>query len=215
RALMDRGLVSLKPARTRMLERLIKDAPRFHSANGALTSWSVQAETLRYLDSVLEPGMKTLETGCGQTTVVFAIARTRHVCVTPNREEVDRVQRYCAQLGLEPSLVFVIDSSDKALPREDVVLRDLDLIFIDGAHAFPAPILDWHYSARGLKIGGLLAVDDYKMPSVKMLFDFLRGEEEWELLSIVQNTAFFRKRAEMKALADWRGQKINSQYPGY
>jgi Methyltransferase domain len=197
------------------LERFIAENPPFHLHKGALTNWSVQPETLRYLNSLLNPAMTTVETGCGQTTVVFAIAGTKHTCVTPDSGESDRVREYCAQLGLPASINFVIESSDKALLQGMLIPDELDLVFIDGAHAFPAPIIDWHYTARRLRIDGILALDDYKMPSVKILFDFLCAEEEWEILTIMQNTAFFKKLREVKDLVDWSGQKINSKYPGY
>ncbi len=197
------------------LKRLIEDNPQFHLYNGTLTSWAVQPDTLRFLYSLLTPGMSTLETGCGQTTVVFSIAGTKHTCIMPDSGEAKRVKQYCAKLDLPKSITFIIESSDIALPRNKLIPSKLDHVFIDGAHAFPAPIIDWHYTARKLRTGGTLGVDDYKMPSVKILYDFLCGEEEWELLMIVENTAFFRKLRELKYITDWPGQKINSMYPGY
>jgi hypothetical protein len=133
----------------------------------------------------------------------------------PDSGEADRVKQYCAELGLPKNITFIIESSDVTLPRSELIPLELDHVFIDGAHAFPAPIIDWHYTARKLKVGGILGVDDYKMPSVKILYDFLCAEEEWELMRIVQNTAFFRKIRELKDLAYWSAQKINSAYPGY
>ncbi len=197
------------------LEKLIQDNPRFHFHKGALTSWSVQPDTLRFLFGLLAPGMSTLETGCGQTTVVFSIAGTKHTCIMPNRGEAERVERYCEELGLGNTVAFLIESSDAALPSGERIPPMLDHVFIDGAHAFPAPIIDWHYTARKLKIGGILSIDDYKMPSVNILYNFLCAEKEWALIENVQNTGFFKKLREPKDLVDWTGQKINATYPGY
>jgi len=198
------------------LEKLIQDNPKFHMLEGHLTSWSVQSDTLRYLYNLLRPGMKTLETGCGQTTVVFALADTIHTCIMPDPGEAKRVKRYCKLMGLEPNINFIIESSDTALAQNRLVPPGLDHVFIDGAHAFPAPILDWHYAGKKLKIGGILGIDDYKMPSVKILYDFLCTEnEEWEFMSIFQNTAFFRKLKEPVSAVHWSGQKINASFPGY
>jgi hypothetical protein len=200
----------------RLLERLLQENPAFHFDQGSFTSWAPNPDTLRFLYGLLAPGMATLETGCGQTTVVFAIAGAKHVSITPKPDEVERVQRYCSQLGLGGNVTFITESSDVALPRQaGPVPERLDHVFIDGAHRFPWPILDWHYTARRLRIGGTLGVDDFKMPSVHILFQFLRGEEEWELIRIVQNTAFFRKLREPKELVDWSGQKINAGFRGY
>jgi Methyltransferase domain len=198
------------------LERLIADRPSFHLYNGALiNAWSIHADTLRFLYSLLRPGMATLETGCGQSTVVFAIAGTAHTCIMPEAGEAERVQHYCAELGCRSAPGFLIDSSDRVLPCSDRVPPALDHVFIDGAHAFPAPIVDWHYTADRLRIGGTLGIDDYRMPSVKLLHDFLCADDRWELLAIVQNTSFFRKRGDRKPLVDWTAQKINADYPGY
>lgn len=198
-----------------LLEKLIRDNPSFHLHRGALTSWSIQSDTLRLLGSLLRPGLSTLETGCGQTTVVFAISGTRHTCITPDPGEAARVREYCATLGLRDTITFVLERSGTALPRAALAGSKLDHVLIDGAHAFPAPIIDWHFTASRLKIGGMLAVDDYRMPSVKVLFDFLCAEEEWELLTVMQNTAFFKKLREVRHLVDWSGQRMNASYPGY
>jgi Methyltransferase domain len=209
------GLNHDKKRRRGFLDRLVQDNPQFHAHQGQLTSWAPHVDTLRFLFSQLSPSMTTLETGCGQTTVVFAIAGTRHVSVMPSAEEAERVRQYCAAVGLVENVTFVLESSDIALARNGLVPDALDVVFIDGAHAFPAPVLDWHYTARKLRTGGLLGVDDYKMPSVRVLYDFLRHEDEWELLKISQNTVFFRKRGEPRDLVDWSGQKINAGFRGW
>ena len=200
---------------SKLLERLIKDDPLFHSLEGVPTSWAVHPDTLRFLFSLLTPGASTLETGCGQTTVVFSIAGTHHSCIMPDDAEAERVKEYCTKLGLSIDTRFIIESSDKVLPCSELIPSKLDFVFIDGAHAFPAPIIDWHYTARRLRIGGVLAVDDYRMPSVKILYDFLCAEEQWGLIGTVHYTAFFRKQGELRDLSDWPAQKINSTYPGY
>lgn len=195
-----------------LLERLLKDKPQFHYYQGAFTSWAINPDTLHFLYSMLTPGMSTLETGCGQTTVVFSIAGTRHICITPDQGEAERVQQYCAKLGLAKNITFIIKSSDIALPEGELIPSELDHVFIDGAHRFPAPIIDWHYTAHKLKLGGIVGVDDFKIPSVKILYDFLCIEEEWELIKIMQNTAFFKKIREPKYISDWSDQKINLKY---
>ncbi len=60
----------------------------------------------------------------------------------------------------------------------------------------------------------MVAVDDYTMPSVGILFDFLQMEDEWEKVRIVQNTAFFRKLREpfIDFEDDWQHQKINLEF---
>lgn len=194
------------------LERLIKDNPQFHQYEGTSTSWAVHPDTLRFLYNMLTPGMSTLETGCGHTTVIFSMVNTKHICITPDQGEAERVQQYCAKLGLAENITFIIESSDTILPQGELIPSELDFIFIDGAHRFPIPVIDWYYTAFRLKLGGIVSVDDFKIPSVKIVYDFLSVEEEWELIKIVYNTAFFRKLQEPKNVNDWGGQKINLPY---
>ncbi len=195
-----------------LLEMLIKDNPQFHYYKGAFTSWAIHPDTLRFLHSLLAPGMSTLETGCGHTTVIFSIVNTKHICITPDPGEAERVQQYCAKLGLAENITFIIETSDKILPQHGLIQSELDFIFIDGAHRFPIPIIDWYYTASKLKPGGIVCVDDFKIPSVKILYDFLSIEEEWELIKIMNNTAFFKKLQEPKNVNDWTSQKINLPY---
>ena len=194
-----------------MIERLIRDNPEFHEYKGVATSWSVHPETLRFLHELLQPGMTTLETGCGQTTVVFSIANTTHTCITPNEAEVSRIRAYCHQLHLPDNFRFLPESSDVALPSGEDIPGELDVVFIDGAHRFPLPIIDWYYTAPRLKKGGIVAVDDFTMPSVRILFDFLRMETEWKQIEISENTAFFEKRGDpfIDFEDDWQHQIIN------
>ncbi len=50
------------------------------------------------------------------------------------------------------------------------------------------------------------------MPSVKILHDFLLGEDEWELIQSFQVTSFFRRKRETVNELDWADQKINKQH---
>src|SRR5205807_5241900 len=128
--------------------------------------------------------------------------------------EAKRVKTYCAGLRVPENITFFIERSDKILPGNDSIPAELDHVFIDGMHAFPAPIVDWHYTAHKLKLGGILGLDDFKMPSVRLLYDFLCGEKEWELVKVLPNTAFFKKIRELEQLEHWSEQKINATYPG-
>lgn len=195
------------------VERVIQDNPSFHSwPDGSPANWSVSPDALRFLAAALEVGMRTLETGAGQTTVVFAMAGTDHVCITPQPEHAERVRQYCAALGVTPRIRFLHESSDRALARDGVVPESLDVVFIDGAHRFPFPCIDWHYTERSLRVGGVLGVDDYCMPSVKVLYDFLCGEDEWCLLATIDRTAFFEKLADAPVVMDCHGQRLNRRF---
>ena len=67
------------------VERLIADRPQFHlRTDGSSVSWAVCPDVLRFIYENVKPGFKTLETGSGHTTVVFAMAGAEHTAVTPS-----------------------------------------------------------------------------------------------------------------------------------
>jgi hypothetical protein len=165
---------------------------------------------LTALQATLRPGMRTLETGCGGTTVVFAASGARHNVVTPDAEEVERVSTFCEERGIPLDHVnFIVGSSDRVLADWD---QTLDLVLVDGAHRVPFPFLDWHYTAPWLKVGGHLFLDDLPIPSVALLYEFLCGEVDWELEEICgDKLAVFTKRAECPddPTRDWELQRFN------
>lgn len=196
-----------------LVERLLAERPAFHAwPDGTPANWSVAPEVLRHLASLVHPGMNTLETGAGQTTVAFALAGANHVCVTPDTSQAEKIKDYITTLDAPSSLHFIQQSSDQALPSGEGVPERLDIVLIDGAHRFPFPILDWYYTQSRVPVGGLMVVDDYNMPSVRILYDFLAGEEEWELTKAFEVTAFFRRVKETISVWDWADQLINKPH---
>ena len=104
-------------------------------------------------------GTKTLETGAGVSTVLFALKGTQHTCIVPDQTQVQGIKEICNQNQISTDKIdFRIDGSENVLPQ----LRPagLDLVLIDGCHGFPAPFIDWHYAGSGLKANGILIVDD-------------------------------------------------------
>lgn len=192
------------------LHLLLADNPGFHHwPDGSPANWAASAEVLRFLFDLLSPGMQTLETGAGQSTVVFALAATEHLCITPQHEQTARIRAYCARRGIPERVTFIHESSDRALAQSRLIPESLDLVFIDGAHRFPFPCLDWHFTEGRLRVGGILGIDDCAMPSVKILHDFLCGEDEWELIELIGRTSFFRKLGVADITLDCQGQRMN------
>jgi predicted O-methyltransferase YrrM len=195
------------------IETLISESPHFHAwPDGRPANWSVAPDVLRFIHGSLKPSMRTLETGAGQTTVAFAIAGTFHVCITPDRAQAELIRSYCREHGIKDTVTFIHESSDVALASGDGIPDIIDFVLIDGAHRFPFPILDWHFTGQRVPVDGIVAVDDYLMPSVRVLHDFLIGEDEWELVKMFQVTSFFRRKRETVSLSDWADQKINAAH---
>ncbi len=133
-------------------------------------------------------------------------AAPTHRCITPNQSEVDAIRSYADSQAIDLGRTrFLVDSSDRCLPREQ--LPALDLVLIDGKHAFPWPTIDWFYSSESLKPGGIMGVDDANIPSVGWLCQFMREDPRWSLLKQFDEiTFFFRKESEDPSEVAWHMQ---------
>jgi hypothetical protein len=165
--------------RTSLIQRVLHDPPSVHGT-AATGVWSTSESAYGLMAEHCGPGNRTLETGLGVSTVLFAAWGTEHTCVVPDQSEVDSVREYMRRLDISDERVqFRVGSSDEVLPTLDA--SDLDLVLIDGSHAFPLPIIDWYYAAGGLRRGGVLVLDDTNMESVKLgLTPFLAKDPRWE-----------------------------------
>src|SRR5205085_5091043 len=173
------------------------------SREGKPHEWALGPEALGVLSRTLQPGWRTLETGAGVSTVLFASKRTHHTCVVPSPEEVGRIQQFCVDNAISTDrLTFVQQNSEDALPALDP--EPLDLVLIDGSHSFPSVFIDWYYTARRLKIGGWLFVDDTHIWTGRVLREFLQAEPDWELVEdFPYRTAIFRTRSPVFGVRDW------------
>jgi predicted O-methyltransferase YrrM len=190
------------PAVVAAIEELLARPPLLH---GAVTHGLVE-DALRWIAALPRP-LRTLETGCGLSTLVFAARGDRHVCVTPARSEVDGVRAWCNERSIDAgALTFEIGKSEVALPSLDP--EPLDLVLLDGSHAFPIVFLDWFYAAPHLKVSGILAVDDVHLWTGRILLDFLAAEPEWEVIhEWAGRTAALRKVGEAP-YRDWYEQQF-------
>jgi hypothetical protein len=204
---------------TATLERIFTDRPLFHrpsetpdgfrAERSALPSklrnyyaallargrqnWGISPEFGRYLFDVVKPGMRTLETGAGASTLIFALGGAEHTAIAPWSDEMDEIRKYAASAGIDMSRAnLVAMPSEKYLPS--LTNEKFDVVFIDGHHAFPWPMLDWYYTADRLEVGGLMMLDDTELPSVDVLSAFLKEDTpRWQFVQSVARTDVFRK----------------------
>jgi len=179
------------------LAALLREKPRFHGRETAGTAdYSISDKVLHWISQNSEPGGVTLETGCGYSTVVFSLVSSRHTVISPFPQEHELIKKWCLGLEHSPDNIEFIASFS-----QDVVHTlgggeepDLDTVLIDGDHAFPAPFIDWYYTADRIKRGGHVIVDDTQLVTGKILRDFLLAEtKRWECLTEIGKTAVFRK----------------------
>jgi predicted O-methyltransferase YrrM len=175
--------------------------------HGGRATYGISPAMARLLDTSLTPGAVTLETGAGLSTIVILRRGVaRHISVTPYDDEFAAVRTYCASVGIATGhWQPVTASSLQWLPS--ATLPPLDLVLIDGAHAFPAPFVDWCYTAESLKVGGLMVVDDLQLVTARILADFMRADERWDEVHRDHRFAAYRKRVHpLRDERDWLAQ---------
>jgi hypothetical protein len=195
-----------------IVQRLLTDKPSFHLSGEA--RWDALPGTLQAIARSAKDGDSTLETGVGASTVVFAASGARHTAISPDPSEHQRVRDYCQRVGVDDSKVtFSAGLSDDVLPSLLGRDRTLDVAFVDGAHSFPFPEVDWYYITRALKIGGTLLMDDIPIPAVAHVFRHMSLEPNWRLDEILDNRAAAFTLLAPPPPEDWTNQLVNRQYP--
>jgi predicted O-methyltransferase YrrM len=174
------------------LTELISNTPRIHNARACTDG--IHPRLAQFLDERLTSNFATLETGAGLSTlVILRKGVARHIAIAPAPDEFVAIRKFCAEnsiptTGFEP----VTATSQECLPVTP--LPALNLVLIDGDHAFPVPFLDWYYTADHLVVGGLMIVDDIQLLTGRLLADFMDADPKWErVLYEEARFAVFRK----------------------
>ena len=157
---------------------LIEARPLIH--RGREITWGISLDLATFIDEYVQPWHVTLETGSGLSTLVIARkGGRRHIAIAPDADEFQVIREFLVRHQIEAgSLETIVSRSQDYLPT--AILPELDLVLIDGDHSFPAPFLDWYYTADRLKVGGLMAVDDADIVTGTFLVDFMRADPKWE-----------------------------------
>jgi predicted O-methyltransferase YrrM len=200
------------PGALAIAERLAAERPAFHGHVGEETVWNLVPEALRLIAGVVEEGDRTLEVGSGASTVVFVAAGGRHTAISPFADEHRRIREYLAGAGIDDGrLETIAGRSQEILPTLELP-EPVDVALIDGLHKFPHPAVDFHYAARLLRVGGSLLLDDVPIPSVGVVFRFLRTDPGWQLVDVAgDRVALFRKLSEPAGGDDWGAQPFNAR----
>ena len=186
------------------IDQLLANPPALHvdQRGAATTAWQGSDGMLRYLDRVLFPGARTLETGAGLSTLVFAINGAEHTVVVPDPTQAERILHWGRSNGVPMhNLRFELERSEDVLPTLEIA--GLDVVLIDGAHGFPSPFIDWYYAARHLRVGGTVMVDDTQIWTGAVLRDFLRASPDWEIEREVRFEFAAARRASYARSDEW------------
>lgn len=189
------------------LTDVLHDPPKPHEdSQGRFMVMGLTEAALRFIFDNVDESCATLETGCGLSTVIFALRGSRHTVIAPAPREFEITKAYCSDRGIPTGQIdFIPDVSQNVLPK--VKTLPLDLVLIDGGHGFPTPYLDWFYTAGKLKKGGFLLVDDVWLWSCEILRDFLVEQPQWEFVAEYEGrTAVFRKIEDGSEWLEWTQQ---------
>ena len=192
-------------------KRLFTERPSFHGRTSAIRNWKLADDVLHWLDKNVRRNQRTLETGCGYSTIIFALKGTRHTVISPIFEEHQRIRQWCEANEIDVSnLHFKLARSEELLPA--LHPEPLDVVLIDGWHAFPAPFLDWFFTAKRLVVNGYLILDDTQLKAVRILRDFLETEQgRWALVARFKRTDIFRKISHNVFIGEWYTQPYGAK----
>jgi predicted O-methyltransferase YrrM len=170
-----------------------RERPKIHLSKTNPTCWRIKPETAQFIYNNATEFSSTLETGAGLSTLIFAMRKCSHIAITPSKDEIEAIKEYAKSKSISlDSVTFANESSESYLPRAN--LEELEMVLIDGQHAFPWPIIDWFYTAGSIKKGGILILDDIQIPSVNLLRSFLADEKNWKALEgCSSNAVAYRK----------------------
>lgn len=139
----------------------------------------------------------SVETGTGKTTLLFSHLSAHHTVFAQDDSgngdslKVVRESPILRKEGVE----FVVGPTQRTLPDYEFN-SPLQLVLIDGPHGFPFPELEYYYLYPRVCEGGLLIVDDINIPTIFNLFSFIREDRMFELVEVVETTAFFKRTKE-------------------
>jgi hypothetical protein len=171
-----------------LLTNILEEANGLHSA-GTLSP-KVLAALARHLNG--RGIRRSIETGSGASTLLFSHASEDHTvfALDDGSGSVENVRS--SALFNRESTTFVLGPTQKTLPAYQFHDK-IQAALLDGPHGFPFPQLEYFHIYPFVEPRGLLIVDDIHIPSVHDLFCFLKADEMFVLVDIVQKTAFFER----------------------
>jgi hypothetical protein len=187
----------------RFLGDLFADPPLVHDRPDGARShvWHTEPACYRFMAGVVSPTSRTLETGCGVSTAMFAGLGTDHTAIFASQEEADALLAWCKRRDVSTDrLTLLLQFSSVALPT---LTGPVDLFLIDGAHSFPAPVIDWFYGGQLLVKGGVLVVDDAQLPAVALLLEFLDADPRWDAVAGDDKWRAYRRLSEGSLVEEW------------
>ncbi len=138
------------------------------------------------------PFRSSVETGCGGSTIVLSHASDHHIAFAIEGQD-QTISELHKQSDLRTENVIFVEGETKDTLPGYAFEGEVDLVLMDGPHAYPLPQIEFAYLFPRIRLGGWLIVDDIQIPSVYELFRFLEKESSVVLEEVAVRTAFFRR----------------------
>jgi len=140
------------------------------------------------------PIAHSVETGSGKTTLLLSHLSANHtVFAVDAGRSISQVRE--SPLLNAATTTFVEGRTQRTLARHEFPHAH-QLVLIDGPHGYPFPDLEYFYLYPTLAVGGLLLIDDLKIPSIGRMFDVLKADAMYRLLEVVDGNTGFLQRTD-------------------
>lgn len=189
------------------ITELLSLHPQFHQdENGEPISWAIGDDVLQFIADHVHRGSRTMETGAGMSTVVFAYSECLHTAIAPSSYEFEEIRAFCGRHSIDLGQTTLKEGNSETTLPHMLDTKDLDLFLVDGRHAFPSPYIDWYYGALMLNVGGLMVIDDTQLLTGAVLRDFMTEDDYWDSVMEFPKTSVFRKMKDGFQRAEWNQQ---------
>jgi Methyltransferase domain len=176
----------------RVLEE-VQRLPEDWHIGGTVTSATLQAIVKNVADLDVSHSM---ETGSGRTTLLFShLSRDHKVFAVNDYGDTDTKSITAVQaspLFNGTTVEFIEGPTQRTLPQYQFK-HAFQVACIDGPHGFPFPAIEYYYIYPHLEENALLILDDIHIPTIRHMFDFLKEDEMFALIEVVDTTAFFKR----------------------
>jgi hypothetical protein len=135
---------------------------------------------------------RSAETGAGGSTLLFSHLSSEHTAFAIEGDNSIITRLKSCELLRKETTEFVEGPTQCTLPKQTFD-GPLQAVLIDGPHAFPFPQLEYYYFYPNIATGGLLILDDIHIRTLHELYRFLRADDMFELVQVVERTAFFQR----------------------
>ena len=137
------------------------------------------------------PVLRSAETGAGRTTLLLSHLSQDHLVFAADSGESMSRTRASGLLRTD-AVTFIEGPTQVTLPGY-AFSDPLQVVLLDGPHAYPFPDLEYYYFYPQLAAGGLLVIDDTRIPTIGRMLDILKADAMFDLIEVVRDTAFLRR----------------------